>query len=152
MTLLAKAGAVIGVVLMALGCAAPWASTREVASGTTLVGGLEHGAWIVLGLSVLLGLLILLGSRLLVALCALAAAAWTALVMYELPGTLLVGAIYQAEIAWGAYLALLGSVIVVGAAALPAPGRRTAFRTATRRLRVAREQLDHVPSGHQRRR
>jgi hypothetical protein len=110
MTLLAKAGAVIGVVLMALGCAAPWAYTREVASGTTSVGGLEHGAWIVLGLSVLLGLLIL-GSRLLVALCALAAAAWTALVMYELLGTLLVGAIYQADIAWGAYLALLGSVV-----------------------------------------
>ncbi len=127
MTPRAKACAAGGIALMLLGCAAPWAQTKAVAAGTTSVGGLAHGAWIVVGFSVLLGLLILLGSRLLVALCALAAAAWMAYVRYELPGTLLRDAAYQADIAWGAYLALLGSLIVVVAALLRAapPGVRS---------------------------
>lgn len=114
-----KSLATIGVALMLAGCVAPWAHTQAASAGARSVGGLGHGGASEHEGSVGAGLLVLLGRPMLAALCALAGAIGTALAMYELPGTLTAGAaIYQADVAWGAYLVLLGSVIAFGVTAL----------------------------------
>jgi len=57
------------------------------------------------------------GSRSLTFVIATIAALWTALVMYQLPGSLVnEGGIGIAEMSWGAFLALAGSLVLALAA------------------------------------
>lgn len=90
------------------------------------MSGFGHGAGIVLACSALVVVMLAAGLRPGAALLALAAAAWTALVMYQLPGSLTSEQAWQTDMAWGAYVALLGALIVLASATTrrgPSPAR-----------------------------
>lgn len=117
-----QAAVLFGLALMVLGAGAPWASAHTLRDGVVSVSGMPHGAALVLGLAALGVLALALRAPTALVLLGLASAAWTALVMYQLPGSLVEGPAWQAEIAWGAYVALLGAVVVSGAAFAPVTG------------------------------
>ncbi len=105
---------------MVLGALGPWAHAQTPA-GDVPASGLGHGAAMVLACAALAALMLVLGHRVIAALCAAAALAWTALVMFTLPGSLLDGPARQADLAWGSYLALLGALILLAGAVPRAP-------------------------------
>jgi hypothetical protein len=116
--------------MMALGAIGPWAHAQTWSSGAVSVSGFGHGAGVVLACSALVAVTLLAGLPLGAALLGVVSASWTALVMYELPGTLTSGWAWEAEIAWGAQVALVGALIVL-VTAVPAmraatPARRRA--------------------------
>lgn len=111
----------VGVLLMASAVAFPWVKTGPATEAVDPVSGFGHGIEVVLILAGVGAFALLLGNRIVTFLTACMAATWTAVVMYELPGTLVsAGGIGIAEMSWGALLALTGSV-VLAVAALPRP-------------------------------
>jgi hypothetical protein len=120
----------VGVLLMASAVALPWAKTGPTLQAVDPVSGFGHGIEVVLILAGVGALALLFGNRAGTFLTACIAGAWTAVVIYELPGTLLsTGGIGIAEMSWGALLALTGS-FVLAFAALPRP-RDSGIRAAT---------------------
>jgi hypothetical protein len=63
--------------------------------------------------------MLLAGLRFGAALLGVVAATWTAVVIYELPGSLTSGYAWQADMAWGSYVALVGALVVLATATLP---------------------------------
>ena len=91
--------------------------------------GFGHGIEVVLILAGMGALALWFGNRPVTFSIGCAAATWTALVIYELPGTLLsTFPIAIAEMSWGAFVALTGSIVLAFAALWhhsgPAPRRR----------------------------
>lgn len=118
-----QAAVLLGLALMTLGAGAPWATAHTLRDGVVSVSGMPHGAALVLGLAALGVLALVCRAHTALALLGLASAAWTVLVMYQLPGSLVAGPAWQAEIAWGAYVALLGALVLSGAGLLLRPDR-----------------------------
>ena len=107
-----------GAALMVLGAFGTWATAVPDAGASVAIDGFGEGAEVALALGALAAAAALVGHRLATALVALAAAAWIAFVVYSLPGELTSGRFQQAEIAWGAGVALLGALAVLVAATL----------------------------------
>jgi hypothetical protein len=119
----------VGVLLMASAVALPWAKTGPTDQAVDPVSGFGHGIEVVLILAGIGALALLFGNRPVTFSTAGTAAAWTAVVIYQLPGSLVSGGIGIAEMSWGALLALTGS-IVLALAAVPRP-RDSGIRAAT---------------------
>jgi hypothetical protein len=100
---------------MIAGTLGPWA-TQQTVLGQSTVPGMDHGGLVVILLAVMVMVLALADRPTLLGVCALAAALWLALVMYGLPGALTSAGAGQADMTWGAYLALAGCVVALGAA------------------------------------
>jgi hypothetical protein len=100
------------VVLIAAGFVAPWVHGTTYAGHEFTVGGLDPGSGGPLVLTCAAGaaVALMMGWQPLARVCAAAAVALTALAMYQLPGSLPVA---EAEITYGALLALIGSVALV---------------------------------------
>src|SRR5262245_37077810 len=95
------------VVLIAAGFVAPWVQGTTYAGQAFTVGGLDPGSggpW-VLTCATGAAITLVIGWRVLASVCAAAAVVISALVIYELPGSLPAA---EAEIAYGAVLALIG--------------------------------------------
>jgi hypothetical protein len=107
--------AALGAAAMIAGALGPWATSQTVA-GQAGTAGMDHGGVAIVLLAVCIALLAVVGQPTLIAFCALGAGGWTALVIYYLPGTLIDAGASQADMTWGAYLALAGSVVAIGAA------------------------------------
>ena len=107
--------AALGAAAMIAGALGPWA-TEHTVLGQSTVPGMDHGGLAVVLLALMVMVLALADRPTLLGVCALAAALWLALVMYGLPGALTSAGAGQADIAWGAYLALMGCVVALGAA------------------------------------
>lgn len=111
---------------MAFGAVSPWVQTWP--SSVAADSG-RGGALLVLLAAVLLVRALLTGRRGRALSVASASAAWTAACMYAAPGGLVDQGALEATIAWGAYAALAGALLAIGATAwepsLPAgrPGR-----------------------------
>jgi hypothetical protein len=110
-TLVAAAGATA----MIAGALGPWA-IEDGLLGTTSRSGMNYGGVAVILLALLLTLLAVVDRPTLTGACALAAAVWIGIVMYGLPGALLGAGADEVTITWGAYLALAGCLIALGAA------------------------------------
>ena len=81
------------------------------------MSGFGNGLEVLLLLTVFGSLGLLFRNRAVTFLAACVATLWMLLVMYELPGTLLSShAAGIAELSWGALAALIGSLIIAGAA------------------------------------
>ena len=110
-TLVAAAGAVA----MIAGALGPWA-TESGAFGQATVAGMDHGGLAVILLALMVAAMALVDRPTLLGVCALAAALWRVIVMYGLPGALTSSGADEANMTWGAYLALAGCVTALGAA------------------------------------
>src|SRR6476661_4983841 len=84
-----RLGAAAGLVLMSIGAVGPWASAQSWMAGTVQVSGADHGAALVLGCAALAAVLLFARLAGAAAVCGAVAAAWMALALYELPGSLL---------------------------------------------------------------
>ena len=103
----------VGVLLMASAVALPWAKTGPAGQAVDSVAGFEHGFGVVLILAAIGAAGLALGNRPVTSLAASIAALWTVLVMYQLPGSLTdTGGVGIAEMSWGSYLALAGSILL----------------------------------------
>jgi hypothetical protein len=110
-TLLAATGAAA----MIVGTLGPWVAARsDFGDGT--VPGTDYGGLAVIVLASLVALLAAVDRPTLLGVCALTATLWIGIVIYGAPGALTSSWAYEAHIAWGAYLALAGCVIALGAA------------------------------------
>jgi hypothetical protein len=102
---------------MASAVALPWAKTGPRAQAVDPVSGFGHGIEVVLILAGMGALALWFGNRSMTFSIGCSAAAWTALVIYELPGTLLsTFPISVAEMSSGAFVALTGSIVLALAA------------------------------------
>jgi hypothetical protein len=103
---------------MASAVVLPWAKTGPREQAVDAVSGFGHGIEVVLILAGMGALALWFGNRPMTFLIGCSAAAWTALVIYELPGTLLSSTIpiAMAEMSWGALVALTGSIALALAA------------------------------------
>jgi hypothetical protein len=113
--------AALGAAAMAIGAVGPWA-LAHTAGGQVAAAGLHHGSVLILVASAGVALFAAVRQRPALAVCAAAAALWTALVMYSLPGTLIDQGAGEANLAWGAYLALAGALTALVAAAVRPAG------------------------------
>jgi len=104
--------ALVGAGAMVAGALGTWATT----AGALSVRGMEHGGLAVILLALLIALLAVADRPTLLGVCALVAALWIAIVMYGLPGALVDAGAGEASMTWGAYLALAGCVVALGAA------------------------------------
>ena len=114
---------VVALLLMCVGSAGPWATAHTWRSGVVATSGLDHGGVVVLVICGLIVLALAAGSFGAARGLALSALAWIALAGYELPGALVGSGAWQAELAWGIGIALLGSAVVVIAAGRPSVPR-----------------------------
>jgi hypothetical protein len=105
--------AMLGAAAMIAGALGPWA-TESGAFGQATVPGMDHGGLAVILLALLA--FVLAARPTLQGACALGAALWLVIVMYGLPGALTSTGADEANITWGAYLALAGCLIVLSAA------------------------------------
>jgi hypothetical protein len=105
---------------MALGALGPWADAERVSSGALST----HGSGPVLVAAVSVVLMRGRGALLMSVLSAVG----IAIGMYTLPGDLVQAGAAEAEVAWGAYVALAGAVLVA-AASLWVPGSAQGSRT-----------------------
>jgi hypothetical protein len=124
-TLVAAAGAAS----MIAGALGPWVAARSLV-GEGSVPGTAYGGLAVIVLAVLVALLAAVDRPTLLGVCALTAMLWIGVVMYGAPGAVTSSWAYEAHITWGAYLALAGCLMAVGAAI--ARERATADQTASR--------------------
>jgi hypothetical protein len=106
----------LGLALMTAGSLSPWATANTWHDGVVPASGIGHGGEVVLVLCVLIVLSLVARAHVVAAALALLATAWIALIAYELPGSLTAGGAWQANLAWGIGIALLGSVLVTIAA------------------------------------
>lgn len=121
--------ALAGAGLMMLGALGPWAQVQAPSSGLVSVSGLGRGSAVVLVAAVVVVLLQLIGRGRGVPLVGALSAAWTALVMYQLPGSLVEQGAAEAQMSWGSYAALLGALLVTAAIAwAPRPALRIPAR------------------------
>ena len=111
-TLVAAAGAAA----MIAGALGPWATEHNVLLGQNSVPGTVYGGVAVILLALLVALLAVADRPTLAGACALAAALWICVVMYGAPGALTSAGADEAHMTWGAYLALAGCVVALGAA------------------------------------
>jgi len=118
MTSAERTWAGLGAALMIIGSLGTWARGNTWDGTSESVGGLGEGSVVVLVLAVLVAVAAVLRQRLGTGLLAFAAALWTAFVMYSLPGELTAGPYQQADMAWGAYAAMLGALVALAAATL----------------------------------
>jgi hypothetical protein len=112
MTTLAAA---VGAAAMIAGALGPWASQQNIL-GQTSLPGMAYGGVAVILLALLVALLAVADRPTLTGACALAAALWICIVMYGAPGALTSAGADEAHMTWGAYLALAGCVVALGAA------------------------------------
>jgi hypothetical protein len=112
MTTLVAATGAAGMIAGALG---PWATERGIL-GETSLPGTDYGGAAVILLALLVALLAVADRPTLSGAGALAAALWICLVIYGVPGALLDAGADEVSITWGAYLALAGCLIALGAA------------------------------------
>jgi hypothetical protein len=113
----ARRFAVLGLVVAASAAALPWANTGPYEQAVDPVSGFGNGLEVLLLLTVFGALGVLFRNRAVTFLAACVATLWMLLVMYQLPGTLLsTHAAGIAELSWGALAALIGSLIIAGAA------------------------------------
>ena len=110
-TLLAATGAAA----MIAGALGPWATQLSVL-GQSSLPGMDYGGVAVILLALLVTLLAVVDRPTLVGACALAAALWICIVMYGLPGAVISAGADEVSITWGAYLALAGCLVALGAA------------------------------------
>jgi hypothetical protein len=121
--------AALGAGAMVAGALGPWATSHN-ALGQSSTVGMDHGGVAIVLLAVCIAFLAVAGQPTLIAFCALGAGGWTALVIYYLPGTLIDSGASQADMTWGAYLALAGAVVAIVAALIRSrkpPGPSTAI-------------------------
>jgi hypothetical protein len=107
--------AAAGAGAMIAGALSPWATERGIL-GESSRPGMDYGGVAVILLALLVALLAVVDRPTLTGACALAAALWICIVMYGLPGALLGAGADEVSITWGAYLALAGCLIALGAA------------------------------------
>jgi hypothetical protein len=110
-TLVAAAGAAA----MIAGALGPWATEQSIL-GQSSLPGMDYGGVAVILLALAVTLLAVIDRPTLAGACALAAALWICIVMYGLPGAVLSAGASEVSITWGAYLALAGCLVVLGAA------------------------------------
>jgi hypothetical protein len=110
-TLVAAAGAAA----MIAGALGPWATEQSIL-GQSSVPGMDYGGVAVILLALVAAVLAVVDRPTLTGACALAAALWICIVMYGAPGALTSAGADEADITWGAYLALAGCLVVLGAA------------------------------------
>jgi hypothetical protein len=110
-TLVAAAGSAA----MIAGALGPWA-TEQTLLGQASLPGMDYGGVAVILLALLVALFAVVDRPTLVGVCALGAALWICIVMYGLPGALLGAGADEVSITWGAYLALAGCLVALGAA------------------------------------
>jgi hypothetical protein len=129
----ARRFATLGLLLAASAVVLPWAKTGPDTQAVDPVSGFGNGLEIVLILTVASACGVLLRNRAVTFLAACIAALWMLMVMYELPGTLLSArAVGIAEISWGAFAALVGSLIIGGAACRRPPDPALAIAAPSR--------------------
>jgi hypothetical protein len=107
--------AALGAAAMIAGALGPWATERGL-FGQASVPGMDHGGLAVILLALLVTAMALVDRPTLLGVCALAAAMWLVIVMYGLPGALTSAGADEANMTWGAYLALAGCVTALSAA------------------------------------
>lgn len=100
---------------MIAGALGPWARQQDIL-GQSSLPGMDYGGVAVILLALLVVLLAVADRPTLTGVCALGAAAWICMIMYGLPGALLGTGVDEVSITWGAYLALAGCLVVLGAA------------------------------------
>ncbi len=112
---------VIGIVLVVGAAVLPWATT-EGAGGSDSVSGFGHGGEIAVVPGIVALGLAIVRLRALASAGAVAMLVWTGLVLYTLPGDLTDDrGVTQADLSWGAYAALLASLVLLAAALRRAP-------------------------------
>jgi peptidoglycan/LPS O-acetylase OafA/YrhL len=124
-----------GAGLMAIGAVSPWTQTWP--SSVAADGGLSGGLLVLLAAALLVPAL-LIGRRRLALSLASASAAWIVSCMYMAPGSLVDQGALEAKVAYGAYVALVGALLAIGATAWePRARRRVRLGAACSRSRVS---------------
>ena len=102
----------VGALIMAIGAILPWASADGAAGQANVFW--DNNLLLVFGAILIAGLAKWVGAVAALPVAVLAVGA-IVLVMYVLPGTAIGNGYGQAELTWGVGIALLGSVIALGA-------------------------------------